>query len=166
MKRILIDYEKCVSCHTCELACAVSHSKAGTLAGAVLSGERPENRVHVQQSGKVKFPLQCRHCSDASCMKACISGALHRDENTRAVICDTSKCIGCWMCVMTCPFGAVTAGKTHKALKCDLCIESGNPACASACPTHAISWCESEDFTRNRQKDYIVNFMNGGAEQA
>lgn len=166
MKTILVDYGKCLSCHTCELACATSHSQAGTLLGAVLSKETPQKRIHVQMSGSTRFPMQCRHCSDAPCIKACISGALKRDEKTRAVLCDETKCIGCWMCVMTCPFGAVTAGREHTALKCDLCIETGDPACAAACPTHAISWCESDEFAKGRQKDYIVNFLNGGEEQA
>lgn len=163
---LLVDYQKCVSCHTCELACAVSHSQARSLAGAVLAGERPEIRIRVLNSGNVKFPLQCRHCSDAPCIKACISGALYRDEKTRAVLCDATKCIGCWMCVMTCPFGAITPGLTHTALKCDLCIHTGNPACAAACPTQAIQWSESADFTKNRQLDYLVNYLNGGGGQA
>ena len=167
MKSLLVDYEKCVSCHTCELACAVAHSRAGSLTGAALSGEKPEIRIHVLESGNVKFPLQCRHCSDAPCIKSCISGALYREEKTRAVLCDVTKCIGCWMCVMACPFGAVTAGRTHTALKCDLCISTGKtPACAYACPTQAIRWGEPADFTESRQINFIVNYLNGGGVQS
>jgi carbon-monoxide dehydrogenase iron sulfur subunit len=36
---ILVNPERCVGCHTCELACAVAHTEADTVLGAVLSGE-------------------------------------------------------------------------------------------------------------------------------
>ena len=36
-----------------------------------------------------------------------MTGAMHRDEETEAVLCDEDKCVGCWMCIMVCPFGAI-----------------------------------------------------------
>ena len=37
---ILVDPERYVDCHTCRLACAVAHTGADSVIGAVLSGER------------------------------------------------------------------------------------------------------------------------------
>lgn len=160
MKRVLVRFERCLGCHSCELACTVAHSEAKTLWGAVLGGERPPLYIKVEYSGQLRFPLQCRHCTDAACIRACMSGALRRDEDSGAVLCDQNKCVGCWMCVMTCPFGAVSESEIHKAAKCDLCHGIGTPFCAAACPTGALSYEEVDAYDREKKQDFIVNYLN------
>ncbi len=161
MKRILVDAPRCLGCHTCELACAVAHSKTRTLFGAVLAGERPPVAVDVLQHASTRFPLQCRHCSDAPCTKVCMAGALVRDEATGGVLCIEERCIGCMMCAMVCPFGAVGESPSHKAVKCDLCAHTGEgvPSCVAACPTGALSFEEVEGFSDRRRRAFVVNYQ-------
>ena len=142
---ILVNPEHCVGCHTCELACAASHTKAGTIVGAVLAGERlqPRNRVVLVDS--VKLSTQCRQCEDAPCVRVCPTGATYRTETYTAV--DQRLCIGCRLCMIVCPFGAIhvattetAAGEKKAAIKCDLCVDRPEgPACVDACPTKALS---------------------------
>lgn len=142
---ILVDPERCVGCHTCELACAAAHTAAGTVLGAVLASERLQPRNRVVQVGAVKLSTQCRQCEDAPCVKVCPTGATTRTETYTAV--DQRLCIACRMCVMVCPFGAIhiataaVAGRDRRAaFKCDLCVDRpGGPACVEWCPTKALS---------------------------
>lgn len=63
------------------------------------------------------------------------------------VICDHTKCVGCWMCVMACPYGVIKRRKEDRvALKCDQCLELDEPACVAACPTAALYFCEKDEF--------------------
>jgi Fe-S-cluster-containing hydrogenase component 2 len=148
---ILVNPERCVGCHTCELACAVAHTEADTVLGAVLSGEKlqPRNsvvQVAVEPGGQVvKLSTQCRQCEDAPCVRVCPTGATYRTETYTEV--DQRLCIACRLCTMVCPFGAIrvitakVAGREKRAaVKCDLCIDRpGGPACVEACPTKALS---------------------------
>jgi len=142
---ILVDPDRCLGCHTCELACAAAHTEAGSVIGAVLSGERLQPLNHVLQVDSVKLSTQCRQCEDAPCVKVCPTGATYRTETYTAV--DKRLCIGCRLCVMVCPFGAIRIetvtvdGRDKRtAIKCDLCIERPEgPACVEACPTNALS---------------------------
>jgi Fe-S-cluster-containing hydrogenase component 2 len=142
---ILVDPERCVGCHTCELACAAAHTGAGSVLGAVLAGERLQPRNRVVQVGTVKLSTQCRQCEDAPCVKVCPTHATTRTETYTAV--DQRLCIACRMCVMVCPFGAIhvamatVAGRERRAaFKCDLCVDRpGGPACVEWCPTKALS---------------------------
>ena len=142
---ILVDPERCLGCHTCEIACAVAHTKAENLIGAVLANERLHRRNRVIQVDGVKLSTQCRQCEDAPCVRVCPTGATYRTETYTAV--DSQRCIGCRLCVMVCPFGAIHVATTEiegrpkrAALKCDLCTDRvGGPACIEACPTGALS---------------------------
>ena len=129
-----------MGCKTCELRCAVERdSVSKTLEGAVKEMPRPVPRVQVQGRTDAPFPLQCRHCQDATCLKSCPSGAMQRDPETDTIFIDQSKCRGCWMCVMACPFGGVNPSGAFKiAVKCDACVNMEEPACAAACPTGAL----------------------------
>ena len=146
MKRIVIREEYCIGCRLCEVNCLVQHSKSKK----IIKAFRQEKDsivpgVQVEQSGYVSFALQCRHCEDAPCIEACMTGAMQRDPASGAVLCNTDQCVGCWMCIMVCPVGAIrrgapaTTGKQARvASKCDLCMGAETPACVANCPNEAI----------------------------
>lgn len=149
MKRIIIRDEYCMNCRLCEVHCLVAHSSSRRIIKAFRQErDRILPAIRVEQSGYVSFALQCRHCDDAPCIEACMTGAMHRDPHTGAVLCDTDRCVGCWMCVMVCPVGAVHPGADQRvASKCDLCIGTGHdlPACVANCPNEALVLEESDD---------------------
>jgi carbon-monoxide dehydrogenase iron sulfur subunit len=148
MKKIWVDKEKCLGCKSCELQCAIERdSVSRTLLGAVQEMPKPISRVGVHGSTGNSFPIQCRHCQDAACLKACPSGAIQRDEKQDIVFIDQARCRGCWMCVMSCPFGAIVPSGAYKvAVKCDGCIHMEEPACASSCLTGALIYGDDMDF--------------------
>jgi len=162
MKRVVANEQYCIGCRLCEVHCLVAHSKVGRSPGASVARRiikayggplpRAESRVHVEEQGSVSFAVQCRHCEDAPCLDACISGAMHRSEEG-AVQCDEDRCVGCWMCVMVCPYGVIRRRKegassgeeetTHRiASKCDLCVGESMPACVANCPNEALTLSE------------------------
>ena len=140
MKRIVAREEFCIGCRLCEIHCLVQHSKSKKIIKAFRTErETIVPGVKVEQSGYVSFALQCRHCDEAPCIEACMTGAMHRDEKTGAVLSDPEKCVGCWMCIMVCPVGAISPGaKGQVASKCDLCMGEDVPACVGNCPNEAI----------------------------
>lgn len=147
MKRIVAREEFCLGCRLCEIHCIVQHSRSKKIIKAfreekdsIVSG------VEVEESGYVSFALQCRHCEEAPCLEACMTGAMHRDEETGAVLSDPDKCVGCWMCIMVCPVGAIRRGLDRKvASKCDLCIGRETPACVANCPNEALVLEDDEE---------------------
>jgi carbon-monoxide dehydrogenase iron sulfur subunit len=70
---------------------------------------------------KTYFALQCRHCADPKCVKACISGAMYKDQNG-IVKNIKEKCVGCLSCVLVCPFGAVKRNKDKERKIISKCI--------------------------------------------
>jgi len=151
MKRVYAKEEYCIGCRLCEIICAVSHSKYKdfTKIYNIIKAYKDESsepipRAMVEEVGPVSFSLQCRHCEDAACIEACITGAMHRDERG-AVVVDTEKCVGCWTCVMVCEFGAIKRDLVNKcSVKCDLCPDRDIPACVEICPNGALVYEERE----------------------
>jgi carbon-monoxide dehydrogenase iron sulfur subunit len=142
----------CTGCRTCEIACAVAHSKSGTVYEAITEVPLPRYRIDVQFGGDTILPLNCRQCQEPDCLFACKAGAVSRDIKNGQVNVDLEKCVGCWMCVMVCPFGAVIPDEDRgKAAKCDLCEGCADgPACVPACPTGALVYGTMDDV-----EDYI-----------
>ncbi len=73
---------------------------------------------------------QCMHCTDATCVKVCPSGATKKykvtdgDETAYVVMTDTDVCIGCNYCVATCPFEACRYKEKEKGIfRCRLCFD-------------------------------------------
>lgn len=156
-KAIVINIEKCLACKSCEIACAVAHSKAGVLEEAITEWPKPQSRVTVEAAGEFGVPMQCRHCEDAPCITVCPTAAIHRDEVNAPVLIEQDRCIGCRFCLMVCPFGVIDISRDGKAVtKCDLCIvrtEAGQqPACVESCPTGALQFCELTEILIERRR--------------
>ncbi len=131
---ILADPEKCIGCHTCEVACMMSHQDAA-------APDALTSRIRVVKGGTFTTAVGCHQCEDAPCANVCPTGAIRRTAGAWLV--DQARCIGCKSCMVACPFGAMQiryVAERARALKCDLCAHrEGGPACVEACPTRALS---------------------------
>jgi carbon-monoxide dehydrogenase iron sulfur subunit len=161
---VVMDPQKCLGCHSCEIACAVEHSQSKQLFSAIVEIPLSRSRVSVEHYGNTRLPLQCRHCDNAPCLKVCPTKAIFKEEDSGAVLIDASLCIGCKWCLLVCPFGAVTLGKDYQAvLKCDLCYEktaAGEaPACVQGCPVGALQFISVEELIKKKRGDFLVGFL-------
>jgi len=140
LKRIIAKQEHCMGCGICEVSCTTQHSKSKDIIKAHNREKpRPISRVRLEMSKPVSFAIQCRHCDDAPCAQACLTGAMHKDEKTGLVTHDVQKCMGCWTCVMVCPYGAIKIDKEGNVVaKCDACVDLDTPACVANCPNGAL----------------------------
>jgi Fe-S-cluster-containing dehydrogenase component len=132
-KRIIVNLDLCIGCHSCSAACHYGHHNQTNLV-----------------AGKVEeiaeIPANCRHCLNPACMASCPSNALFKDEYDfvrRANL----LCVGCRSCSLACPFGVIGYEFTrHISPKCDLCIdrvvEGKIPRCVSACTSNALQFVE------------------------
>lgn len=157
VKRIKPVEDYCVDCGLCEVACITYHSqyKNDPIKAFKYEKPRPVSRTKLYSNSPVSISVSCRHCVDAACMEACITGAIYRDLGTGHVKVNPAKCVGCWNCVMACPYGAIHPSPRPRyevdydkfagiAVKCDLCSGRETPACVEACPNGALKVEEFE----------------------
>jgi len=170
----LVDTTLCVGCRKCEQACNrrndLPQPQESFEELTVLENERRMdehtytvvNKYYPRNIGTLTWrtqptfvKFQCMHCTDPSCVSACIVGALTKQSNG-AVIYDAGKCIGCRYCMVACPF-QVPAYEYHNPLtpeirKCTFCFpqikEGGLPACAQVCPREVITFGKKADLLR------------------
>jgi len=140
MRRVLVREELCIGCGLCRVFCQAHH--AGNDDPLKALGKRTTPAVcgiRLEQHGPECLSVRCRHCVDAACIDACITGAMYRDEQTGFVLVDEQKCIGCGTCMLVCPYGAISKDiATGKAVKCDGCSDRDVPRCVSVCPNGAL----------------------------
>jgi anaerobic carbon-monoxide dehydrogenase iron sulfur subunit len=171
MKVIGVYRERCTGCKTCELYCGAERgSESKALLKAVQETPRPQPRVRVEGAAGAAFPLQCRHCSQAPCLDACLTGALVRDEKSGLVIIREEYCIGCWTCTAFCPYGVIVPSVERKiAVKCDRCLYMEKPVCVDVCPTKALEVVEVEGLEallKERRRGTAKQALKGGREGA
>lgn len=143
MKKVYVNEDWCLGCHLCEVYCAAQNSGAPDMIKAFSNGKKPIPRVTVEEGSGVNFAVQCRHCDAHPCVKGCITGALSVKDGV--IVCDESRCVGCYTCVLSCPFGCIVVSENSSVIKkCDLCLANGNgePACVKGCPNKAIVYEE------------------------
>lgn len=162
-KEIFVRLEKCLGCHSCELACATAHSGSDNLYSALSTRPTPKPRLYVEYSaGEKSVPVLCRHCEEAPCMHACIAGAIRRLE-TGSLVTDPDRCIGCWTCVMVCPYGVIGRHlEEQKAYRCDRCPDRDQPACVSACPTRALVYMSAAEFSAVKRQQAADELQSEG----
>ncbi len=138
MQDILVKANRCLACKQCEIACVVEHAPSKNLLEALKEKDKIRPRVRVEQGEEGHAALQCFQCEDATCVGACIAGALSYDE-TGIIVHEQDKCVGCWICVLVCPYGVMRRNqKQQTVLKCDRCLDSDYLACVEACPVEAL----------------------------
>jgi len=152
MRIIFVEPQSCLTCHSCTLACSLSHASSQDLLSVLLAGEVSPARIFIVAQGNLSGIVTCRHCLSPPCLKACPTQAIQRNPRTGAVIINEELCIGCRDCLVACPFGAIIL-EAGKAIKCDLC--QGDPACVKVCPTKAIQFLDTEEEVRARRQRAI-----------
>jgi len=158
---IVCRVDRCLSCRSCELACALAHSQSGELVAALQEVPIPLKRIRVLSLGSQgpltrhrTIALQCRHCAEPLCVEVCIAGGVTKDEASGLVRFDEERCVGCWSCTMVCPFGAVVRARDRLlAIHCDRCEGREILACVAACPTKALVLCDADEVEEGVQCD-------------
>ena len=163
---VIANPDKCIGCRTCMIACVVAHN-GEELFYKNHSDINFNPKLEVIKTDTVSAPIQCKHCEDAPCAKACPNDAIERLDNS--ILVNQSKCIGCKTCMIACPFGAIDISPLGEipddkllfkeymvANKCDLCrgVEDG-PACVKVCPTKAFKIVKEDDIDfsiKNKRK--------------
>ncbi|MFW9850800.1 MAG: 4Fe-4S dicluster domain-containing protein [Candidatus Thorarchaeota archaeon] len=139
LKFVIGDPEICTGCMICVNVCSMYFHK-------VISPARSRVRVLRIEPG-LDFPLFCKNCEDAPCIKACPEDALSRTSKG-IVIVNNRKCVGHGECVAACPYNAIIINPdTGKAIKCIQCGQ-----CVKRCPVNAI-WVTTDEGLKKKDSD-------------
>jgi len=153
IKAIIVDFNKCAGCRTCETACSAYNYQV-EVDGQMMKGLGNPDLSNIKvwhYNPDVDVPVTCFLCEDAPCIEACpippdpITGrkALYRDETFDTIKCDLDRCIGCEKCSKACHeksggviFPNKDTGKPKRM--CTLC--DGDPQCVKYCPYGALQY--------------------------
>ncbi|MFC1533683.1 4Fe-4S dicluster domain-containing protein [Thermodesulfobacteriota bacterium] len=151
-KMLVLDPDKCIGCHTCEMVCSLKHHDG-------CSQIRSRVRVITDRTQDLSLPIMCQHCENPLCQKVCPTGAISRDSATHAILINRNKCLGCKMCIFVCPFGAPSFDPIDRVtFKCDIC--EGDPECAKLCPSEAIQFVRNDKIGAAKRRDGVLKFMD------
>jgi Fe-S-cluster-containing hydrogenase component 2 len=135
MQKILfVEPEKCTGCRICETVCSLHQEK-------VVNPTRARIQIIKWDDVGIYIPMICQQCETAPCETVCPMRAIHKDENTGALLIDYDLCVGCKLCVTFCPFGGAGIDIEGKIIKCDLC--KGDPQCVKNCEPEALQYLKA-----------------------
>jgi len=171
---MVIDLKKCFGCHSCSVACKSNNNlpndiwwnRVLTIGGEGMdtaAGTYPHNlEMH-------HLPMNCQHCENPACVKACPVGATYKRAEDGIVIQDYDRCLGCRMCTVACPYSArsfnwnkpeyyvdhalgdIDAPKHQYNVveKCTFCVNrlarGEDPSCMELCLGRARHWGDLDD---------------------
>lgn len=169
-----IDLKRCVGCHTCSVACKMANNLPNDIWWnriLTVGGESIDTAEGTFPNNKMEFlPLNCQHCENPACVKACPVGATYKRKEDGIVIQDYDKCIGCRYCMVACPYSGVrqfnwkkpeypvdfavgeasaTPHQYNTVEKCTFCAnrlaEGKKPACLELCIGRARYFGDIDD---------------------
>jgi len=149
-KRILIcDLKKCTGCRICEYVCSFEKEKNFDLT---------KSRIKVIRRDPILVgAFACSLCNDATCIKACPTGALTKLENGGIVL-DGEKCVRCGWCIYACDIGVIFYDSDkHIPIICDLC--GGQPKCVEFCPEEALKYEPLNNVIMKQSISYLKNIL-------
>jgi Fe-S-cluster-containing hydrogenase component 2 len=155
MTRLIINPDKCTGCRTCEMVCSLYHSgRFNPL----------ESRITILtfEAEGIHIPVVCQQCEDPICQAVCPMNAIYRDEDTRVLVIDAARCIGCKLCILSCPLGGPSFNPVlQQTIKCDLC--GGAPQCVQFCPSEAIQYTDGRERSAGEEKQ--IKMIAGGEKR-
>ncbi|MBU2261928.1 MAG: 4Fe-4S binding protein [Proteobacteria bacterium] len=155
MKRVLVFHpERCLMCLSCVLACQLKALGVEDPRDSI-SGRKPPQRLSMVLVEGTPWASRCRHCLQAPCAEACISGSIVRDEESSAVLHHPETCVGCGTCQLVCPFHALSRDEKEDCMvKCNLCLEDQTPSCVIACQTGALALSSGDRHAQEKKRNY------------
>jgi Fe-S-cluster-containing hydrogenase component 2 len=148
---ILVDFDRCTGCRTCETVCSQYNHRVEIAGQRIWGLGNPYlSNIRVYPfNPDADVPVVCVMCRDNPCVEACPVGpdenghkALYRHPDTLAVTCNEEKCIACGSCADACAEIRVGAIIPHPETNrpqrmCTLC--DGDPQCVKYCPHGALT---------------------------
>ena len=171
IKAIVVDFDKCAGCRTCETVCSAFNHKV-EINDQMINGLGNPDLSNIKvwhYNPDVDVPVNCFLCDDAPCIEVCpvdpdpLTGrkALYRDEEFQTIRNDIERCIGCEKCARVCADergGVIFPNKDTRMPErmCTLC--DGDPQCVKYCPYGALQYLTITDGLplRNRQPKEIA----------
>lgn len=135
---MVINLDRCVGCHTCEIACKIENDVP---LGIWRSWVKEIEKGKYPNVVRAFRPTLCNHCENPVCVKVCPVGAAWKREDGMVLV-DPHLCVGCRYCMSACPY-EVRYIHPQKGIidKCDFCrtrVDAGlKPSCVEACPNSA-----------------------------
>lgn len=134
-----VDFNRCINCKTCEMACNDYHRLRATHRRQVITYE---NDMDVP----VHISISCNHCANPVCVTVCPENNFYKRADG-IVVHRANNCRACMRCITACPFLALKLNPhTNRADKCNFCserIDEGlKPICVENCITGALSIME------------------------
>ncbi len=134
------DTHLCIGCGDCVVACKTENKIPAGL-----------NRDWIVEATRGTYPdlttefrsERCNHCTHATCVTSCPTGASHTWKDSNIVLVAAEKCTGCKACIAACPYDARLLmhpdGYVDKCTFCHHRVDQGlDPACVSSCPTRCM----------------------------
>mgnify|MGYP001188986132 FL=1 len=132
-----IDFNRCINCKTCEMACNSYYGLTGAHRRNVLTFDNEPGKPPVHLS------MSCNHCKNPICVSVCPENNFQKRRDG-IVVHEANHCRACTRCITACPFQAPKLNPlTNRADKCNFCVERIDeglkPVCVENCVTAALS---------------------------